>query len=164
VEKFLAQALYRAGACAGRLENWKTSQQHYEAMLAQFPKSEHVPEARYGLGWAQKKQGLLPAARASLELVTKETEAEAAAKARFMIGEIAFEEKKYDEAIEHFLTVAVGYPFAEWQGLARFEAARCFEQLKQKDKAIESLQIVVEKFPTHPKAKLAAEMIVNLKK
>lgn len=164
VERFLAQATYRAGACAGRLQNWKASQQHYEALLAQFPKSEHVPEARYGLGWALKQQGQLPAARAALEKVTKETEAEAAAKARFMIGEIAFEEKKYDEAIEHFFTVATGYPFAEWQGYGYFEVGRCFAELKQKDKAIESLKIVVDKYPTHSKAPLAAEIITNLKK
>ena len=164
VEKFHAQALYRVGACAGNLKNWPLSQKHYSELTTQFPKFEQLSDARYGLGWAIQNQGNLPLARTTYELVTKETETEAAAKARFMIGELSFGEKKYEEAIEHFLLVAVGYPFKEWQALARFETGRCFIELGKKKKAIESLQVVVDKHPQHAKAKLATALLTDLKK
>ena len=80
--------------------------------------------------------GYHPAKLAQYEQITRETETEAAAKARFMVGEIAFGQKKYEEAIEHYLEVAVGYPYKEWQALARYETGRCFAELGDKDKAI----------------------------
>ncbi|MDP6443348.1 MAG: tetratricopeptide repeat protein [Pirellulaceae bacterium] len=162
IEKFVAQSLYRAGACATNLKNWPESQRRYTQLLTQFPKFEQKSEARYGVGLAQQNQGQLPQARQTYEMVTTETESETAAKARFMIGELSFGEKKYEDAIEHFLLVAVGYPYKSWQALARFEAARCFIELGDKAKAKQSLEIVVAQHKDHPKAKDAAALIKQL--
>ena len=97
------------------------------------------------------------------ERVTKETNTESAAKARFMMGECAFAQKKYDIAWQHFLEAALGYPYPEWQALGHFEAARCFIELKMPDNAINSLREVVEKFPKHERAKDAAKLLADLK-
>ena len=163
-EKYLPRALYRSGACAAGLKQWPASEAHYQALVTQFPKFELVSEARYGLGWAMQNQEKLPQAKQVYEQVTKETETETAAKARFMIGECAFREKKLDEAVEHFLTAALGYPYQEWQALGHFEAGRVFIELKEKEKAIDSLETVIKKFPQHPKAKDAMALVANLKK
>jgi TolA-binding protein len=163
VERYDAQALYRAGSCAGKLNNWPESQKHFAALIAQFADFPQLSEARYGLGLALQNQQKLPEARQLYEQVTAETETETAAKARFMVGEIDFAEKKYEDAVENYLQVAVGYPYEEWQALARFEAGRCFIELGKKDQARSSLQAVVDQFPNHPKAKDAALLIQELK-
>jgi TolA-binding protein len=163
VEKYTAQSLYRAGGCTGAMKSWADSQKHYEALIAQFPKFEQLADARYGLALALQNQGKLAEARALYEQAAKE-EGEVAAKAHFMLGEIAFAEKKYADAVEQYLLVAAGYPYKEWQALARFEAGRCLAEMGNKEKAIESLRIVVDQFPGHPKAKDAARLIEEWKR
>ena len=162
VDKYHAQSLYRAGTCAANVKNWPESQRRYQDLINQFPDFEQAADARYGLGLALQNQNKLDEARVAYEKVTTETETETAAKARFMIGEILFGQQKYEDAIEQFLLVAVGYPYAEWQALARLETGRCFIELDQKQKAIASLQIVVDKFPDHPKAGDAQRLINDL--
>lgn len=163
-EKYLARALYRAGDCAAKLKQWPNSEEHYQQLVNQFPKFELVSEARYGLGWAQQNQGKLPQARQAYEQVTKDTETETAAKARFMIGECAFREKKYEEAVEHYLTAALGYAYEEWQVLGYLEAGRCFLELKDNAKARDMFETIVKKYPNHAKAKDAARLLTSTKK
>lgn len=163
-EKYLAQALYRAGDSAAHLSEWAESAAHYRSLLEKFPTFELRSEARYGLGWALQNEEKLDEARQIYEQVAKETETETAAKSRFMIGECDFREKRYEEAIESFLTVALGYPYDEWQGLGYFEAGRCFMELNNTAKAIDMLETVVRKYPKHAKAKDAAGLLDRLKK
>ncbi|HWB09843.1 MAG TPA: tetratricopeptide repeat protein [Pirellulales bacterium] len=163
-EKYLARALYRAGDCAARLTQWSASEGHYQTLVNQFPKFEQVNEARYGLGWAQQNQDKLPEARRTYEQVTKETDTETAAKSRFMIGECAFREKKYDEAVEHYLTAALGYPYEEWQVLGYLEAGRSLVELKNLAKARDMFETLIKKYPNHPKAADAAKLLASIKK
>ncbi|MCP3690806.1 MAG: tetratricopeptide repeat protein [Planctomycetaceae bacterium] len=164
VERYHAQALYRAGTCAANLKQWDPSRTHFASLLTTFPKFEQAHEARYGQAWAHQQLKQFPQARTLYELITRETETITAAKARFMVGELDFGDAKYESAIEHFLAVAVGYPFPEWKALGHFEAARCFIQLKQNAKAIASLEIITKDHAQHPKAKDAAKLLAELKK
>lgn len=159
-----AQALYRAGACAAELGNWKESETRYAQLITQFAKFPQINEARYGLAFAAQQQQQIDSALKIYEEITKQTETETAAKARFMIGEIRFGQMKYEEAIEHFLLVSVGYPYAEWQALARFEAGRCFVELKDVDRAVKSLREMIDKHPEHPRTKDAEKMLNDLTK
>jgi TolA-binding protein len=162
VEQYHAQSLYRAGKCAGNIEKWSDSQKYFADLIGQFSTFEQLNEARYGMALALQKQNKLSDARSQFEQVTKDTSTEVAAKARFMIGEIDFGEGKYEQAIENFLAVAVGYPYKEWQALARFETGRCFMELKQNDKAIAAFQAFLKSFPDHPRAKDATRLIADL--
>lgn len=164
VKKYLPRALYRCGACQAGLKQWPASQKSYTLLLEQFSDFDQVPEARYGLAWALQNQDKLDEARSLYEQVTKAVNTETAAKSRFMIGEISFAQKKHKEALEHFLEVAVGYPYPEWQALGYFEAGRCFKELKETKKAIETLETLTKKYPNHPRAKDAASLIEELKK
>ena len=164
VEGYHEQSLYRAGTCAKNLKQWEPSRQHFANLLSQFPKFEQIHEARYGLAWAHQQLKQLPQARTLYEQITRETETVTAAKARFMIGELDFGEAKYEAAIEQFLSVAVGYPYKEWRAMGHFEAARCFMQLKENEKAMASLQIIIKDHADHPKAKDAAKLLAELKK
>ena len=163
-ENYHARALYRSGTAAGNLKQWPASQQHFDALAKQFQKFDQINEARYGLGLALQNQKQLDKAKAVYLEVTKATNTETAAKSRFMMGECAFAQKKYEEAYEHFLEAALGYPYKEWQALGYFEAGRCFIELKQPEKARETLQTMVDKFPKHARTKDASALLANLKK
>jgi len=159
---FPARALHRAGPCAGRLGDWPASASHEEELLAAFPQFDRRADARYGLGLALQNQNRLPEAIAAYEQVVKETNTETAAKAQFMIGECLFAQKKHEQAAAEFLKAAYGYPYEEWVGNAHFEAARCFEILKQFDPARRSYRALAEKLPDHPKAGPARERLKDL--
>jgi TolA-binding protein len=135
---------------------------HFGALLAAFPQFDQAPEARYGLGLALQNQGQYPQAVAEYRRVTDETGTETAARAQFMIGECYFLQKDHAEAVRQFLKGAYGYPYEEWVGNCHFEAARCFEILKQIDQARQSYRVLVAKYPTHEKAKLAADRLKEL--
>lgn len=162
-DKYFARALYRAGDCAAHLKQWAASEEYYQALVNQFPKFDLVNEARYGLGWARQNQEKLSQAKETYEQVTKDTDTETAAKARFMIGECAFREKKYEEAVEHFLTAALGYPYEEWQALGYLEAGRSLIELKDTAKAKDMFETLIKKYPNHPKAKDAAKLLASIK-
>lgn len=164
VEKYHAQALYRAGDCAGYLKDWGNSQKHFDALIKQFPKFEQLNDARYGLAYALHNQNQLDEAEKLFVQVTADSETETAAKARFMIGEIAFARKKYEDAVEHFLAVAVGYPYKQWQAMARFETGRCFMELGQKEKAINTFETMLQKHPDHERAPDATKFLAELRK
>jgi TolA-binding protein len=163
LEKYQAQALYRAGACAAEQKKWPESQKFYETLVRDFPRFEQLGEARYGLAVAVQGQGRLGEARAIHEQLAKSAEAQTAVKARFMLGEIAFAERKFEEAVEHYLAVTTGYPFKQWQGLAQFEIGRCFLSLGKRQQAIDAFRGVVEKYPDHARAQDAQKMLAELK-
>ncbi len=164
VDRYRAQSLYRAGTSAAKLNNWKESETRYTQLLDKFKSFEQNSDARYGLGVALQKQNQLDRALQEFEQVTKETETETAAKARFMIGEICFGQKKHEDAIEHFLLVAVGYPYEEWQALARFESARCFNELGDVKGAIRACRELLDKHPDHAKVQDAQKLLDELTK
>ncbi len=162
-ERFHAKALYRSGTCATQLKQWPQAQQHFAALIQAFPKFEQLHEARFGLGFAQQSQNQFDVAKATYLQVTKETRTETAAKARFMMGQCALAAKNNAEATEHFLEAAFGYPYEEWQCQAHFEAAKCFIELKDTEKARESLETVTKRFPNHVRAKDATTLLAGLK-
>ncbi len=162
-ERFHAKALYRNGVCTTQLKQWPQAQQHFTVLMQAFPKFEQLAEARFGLGVAQQSQNQLDAAKATFLQVTKESRTETAAKARFMMGQCALATKNNAEAAEHFLEAAFGYPYEEWQCQAHFEAAKCFIELKDVEKARESLETVAKRFPNHARAKDATTLLAGLK-
>lgn len=164
VEKYHARALYRAGTCAAKLKTWPASQAHFEALLKEFPTFEQAADARYGLAFALQNQNQPALAEKAYEQVTRETESETAAKARFMMGEIDFARKQYGDAIEDFLAVTVGYPYEYWQGMAQFEMARCLLETGDKQRAAATLKQLVEKQPAHERAADARRLLTDLEK
>ena len=162
-ERFHAKALYRSGTCTTQLKQWPQAQQHFTVLIQAFPQFEQLHEARFGLGFAQQNQNQFDPAKATYLQVTKETRTETAAKARFMMGQCALAAKNNAEATEHFLEAAFGYPYEEWQCQSHFEAAKCFIELKDIEKARESLETVTKRFPNHVRAKEATTLLAGLK-
>ena len=159
--QYRAEALYRAGTCAAELKRWQESEQHFRRLLDQHKEFPQLDEAMYGLGYALQQQEKIDQALDSYQKLTQQSETETAAKARFMIGEIAFGQERYSDAIEHFLLVTVGYPYESWQALARYETARCFSELGDKQRAIETLKEMIQKHPKHARIADAKRMLAE---
>ncbi|HJN09622.1 MAG TPA: tetratricopeptide repeat protein [Pirellulaceae bacterium] len=164
-KEFRARSLYRSGMCAANLKQWGPSQQHYAALIAQFPKFEVIGEARYGLGISLQNQNKLDEAKAIFKQVTEtEPDTETAAKSWFMMGQCWFSQKKYAEAIDCFSEVAFGFKHEQWQPLSYFEAGRCYIQLKDPDAARKMLVTVIQDFPKHPRVNDAKTILAELEK
>ncbi|MDA1231439.1 MAG: tetratricopeptide repeat protein, partial [Planctomycetota bacterium] len=159
---YAALALYRSGECTAAMEQWAESLQFHQKALDGFPGFELKAEARYGVGWALQQQNQLAEAIPFYEKVTEETDTETAAKARFMIGECYFAQKNHKEAATHFLKAAFAYGHKEWSAMAWFEAARCFEVLKDVAQAKNCYQQMIEKFPEHSKIANARKRLSEL--
>lgn len=164
VKPYHALALFRCGACEAQRKAWSESAKHFAALVSAFPDFPQRSEARYGLGLALYEQNKHDEARATFEAVIAETDQEPAAKARFMLGEIAFGQKKFTDAIEHFLLCSEGYAYPHWQGMARLETARAFIELGDKPQAIKTLEQLLDKQPDHAKSAEARQLLAELKK
>lgn len=161
---YVALAKFRAGECAAAAEDWSSSRRWHERVLKDHADFEMRPEALYGLGWALQNETKYDLAIQKYETVTEETDTETAAKARLMIGECCFAQKKHKEATKHFLKAALFYNHKEWSALAYFEAARCFEVMQDVDQAATCYQKLIAQFPQHGKVKDAQRRLAELKK
>jgi tetratricopeptide (TPR) repeat protein len=138
-----------------------------------------VAEARYELGWARQNAGQEEEALEDYEAAADSSRGEVGARARFMLGELLFGRKEFDQAIRQFQRVMYGYggdnapePVKNWQAKSGFEAARCAEvQIRQasggaRAKLIEDAKkaygFVIEKVPQGELATKAAERLQAL--
>lgn len=162
-EDYRVLSLLHAGQAAGKLAQWDRSAELLSRIPAQFPQSSFVPEALYEQGWAEQNRGHTEKAAGLYAQVIGKTNAEVAARAQFMIGEIQFENKDHAAAISSFFKVAYGYSYPKWQAMAAYEAGRCFEVLKKTEQAVKQYQELIDKFPESDKAPLAKQRIQQLK-
>lgn len=161
---FQALALLHAGQAAGQLKSWEKSLSLLSKSVADYPASPYVAEALYEQGWARQNLDQTSEALALYEQVIAKTDAEAAARAQFMIGELQFAAKDHAEAVKSFFKVLYGYSYPKWQADAAYEAARCFEVLAKKTQAIKIYQELLDKFPGSDKVPLAKERLAELNK
>jgi TolA-binding protein len=175
-------ALLHGGQSASQLKMWKESL----ALLAQipehFPETPYLAESLYESGWA--KQNLAQPTEA-MQDYTKAAEivrTDVGARARFMLGELHFEQKNYAEAIKEFQRGMYGYggdaappETKNWQGKSGYEAGRCAEVqiAAAKDAAAKAKLVsdakkfygyVVEKHPQHELAAEAKKRLAVLAK
>ena len=160
---YVARAMFRSGECAANLEDWNASRTWHQKVLDAYPDFDMRPEARYGLAWALQNEGNFDNAIRQYELVTEETDTATAAKARFMIGECCFAQKKHEEATKHFLKTAFLYGHPEWSAMAYFEAGRCFEVMRNTEQARACYEKLVSQYPQHKKTKDAERRLAELK-
>lgn len=152
---FAALAMLHAAQAQAQLKQWQASLATLAQATRQFSDSEHLPEMLCEEAWAKQNLRQTDEALKLYEEVTAKSEAEVAARARFLIGEIYFEKKNHTEAIRNFFKAAYGYGYPRWQANAHYEAGRCFEELGKTDLAVKSYQEVTEHFPDSNKAALA---------
>jgi TolA-binding protein len=169
---FLALGLLHAGQSAAQLKKWDESLRHLHELTATHPQSPHVPEALYEQGWAWHNQRKFDEAIELYEAAAEKAPTrEVGARARFMVGEVLFEQGNHKEAVRNYFKVAYGFSdtgapesIRTWQANALFESARCFEVLKNMDQAKKLYAELLEKYPKSDKADLARRRLAELQK
>ena len=162
-KEFLVLALLHSAQAAAQVKQWDKALQLAKQCAAEHPNSPYTPQALYEQGWALQNMGQFDEAVKIYEAVVAQGgNQEIAARAQFMIGEIQFNQKNHKEAIRSFYRVMAGYAYPKWQADAMYEAARCFEVLGIKEKALSQYKELLEKHPQSDKAPLAKERIQAL--
>ena len=138
-------------------------------MLKEFPNSPHRLEAVYEEGSAEQNLGHQAEALKLYQSVADNTESVVAARARFMMGEVLFDQGNHKEAIRNYYKVIYSYgdtqspaPYHVWQANATFEAARCWEVLKSVDKAKKLYNELLTRYPDSDKAAAAKQRLAAI--
>ncbi|MEX2138451.1 MAG: tetratricopeptide repeat protein [Pirellulales bacterium] len=171
-EEFVTLGFLHAGQSAAQLKKWDESLRHLQELTAKRPQSPHVPEALYEQGWAKQNQRKFAEALKLYEAAAEKAPArEVGARARFMAGEVHFEQGNHKDAVRNFFQVAYGFSetgapeaIRAWQASALYESGRCFEVLKNVDQAKKLYAELLEKYPSSDKADLAKRRLAELEK
>ncbi|MFM7107767.1 MAG: tetratricopeptide repeat protein, partial [Planctomycetaceae bacterium] len=144
----------RAAEAAARRDEWERSLEIAERFLKDAADSPQAPQVRYAAAWARQNLGKLDEALVGYRAVADGGRTEVAARARLMEGEVLFEQGNHKEAIKAFFKTAYGFgetsaprPYHAWQAQATYEAARCFEVLRQPDQARKLYAELVDRYP-----------------
>jgi len=127
-------ALLHGGQAASKLEQWDEA----IALLSEIPEnhadSQALPDAFFEMAWAKQNSGREDEAMKDYAQAATEPNRAIGARARYMLGELYFKRKQYNEAIRQYKLVIYGYggddsteDAKEWQAKAGYEAARCSE-------------------------------------
>jgi TolA-binding protein len=155
------------GQSAGQLERWDEALRWYNDLRSRYPASSYLAQAFYETGYVHQQMGNDAEAMKFYAETANTFRDEAAARARFMLGELYFKQSKPAEAITEFKRVMYGYGAEKapaaikgWQAKSGFEAGRCAElliQANQGDKRQEAIgvakryyQYVIEQHPQDP--------------
>lgn len=170
-----------AGQSASQQKLWGESRKWYDRLVQNVPNSPLIGEAYYELGWAAYNQQNMSEATRYFDQAAEASRGLAGARARFMLGEIYFQDKKYDEATGQFKRVVYGFGGEDslesvkpWQAKCAYEVGRCSEvqirgaegakRQELLDDAKKFYGIVVQRYPQSPEAKLAQGRLEALAK
>lgn len=135
-------------------------EQRWEAALAAIERLEpsltdpvRRAEATYAKGRALQGQARFDDARAAYQAVVANPNAgELAARAQLMLGETYFHQKQYEVALREYLKVEVLYDAPVWQALALYAVAQTYERLNQLDRARQTYDELLKRFPQSDRA------------
>ena len=161
-EDIEAPGLLRLGQCQAALTQWAASEETFKRYLRSFAGSALEYQARFGLAWAVENQGRQREAIAMYQQVVDSHQGPTAARSQFQIGECLFAMGEHDAAVRELLRVDILYDYPEWSAAALYEAGRCFESLKNPDKAREHYEQARERLPESEWANLAAQRLKAL--
>ncbi len=119
------------------------------------------------LGRSYKSQAMWAEARTAFERVIADSHGrltETAAKCHFLLAETYFFEKDYKHALDEFLKVEIRYKYPDFQGLALFQAAACYEKTDEWKDAVKTYEDLLRDFPNHEKAAEARERLEAARK
>ena len=173
--------LLHAGQSASQQKLWNEAKKWYTQLVETLPQSPLLGEAYYELGWASYNERQTPQAIESFQLAADTSRGLAGARARFMLGEIYFEQKNYEDAIRQFKLVVYGFGGEQslasvkpWQAKCAYEIGRCSEvQIREAppaergthlEEARKVYSLVVERYAQSPEAKLAQTRLEALAK
>ncbi|MBX7490064.1 tetratricopeptide repeat protein [Helicobacter turcicus] len=81
------------------------------------------------------------------------------ARGNYLLGEISFEQKRYEDAIYYYKTSATRYDKAEYMPRLMLHSAKSFSALKEEDNAKRFLETLIALYPKSNEAKEAKKLI-----
>jgi TolA-binding protein len=138
-----------------------------EAMQQWNPESPLLYQVWEVQGRACKNQALFPQAR---EWFAKAIESpqgrktETAARAQLLTADTWVLEKNYENALDEYLKVDIGYDFPYWQSAALYHEGTCQESLGQPTAARKTYTRLLTQFPESEFAPKAKERLAALPK
>lgn len=154
-----------AAQSANKVKDYEAALEYAKIVIDNHADSPYAADAWYETGVARKGLGNKDKAVEAWTTAMKNSLGKTGARARCMIGEELFADKKYDDAITQFKLVIYGYGGTEsaddikpWQAFAAYEAARCnYVQISETrdearrkiliDNARELFQMIVDDYP-----------------
>ncbi len=91
------------------------------------------------------------------EFLAKYPRSEVADDAIYWLGNLAYGEKKYQEALGHFQALLESYPAAEFAPAALFKSRTCLLELNRQEEAWDMGGKLLAQFPNSPEAALLKE-------
>jgi TolA-binding protein len=126
--------LLHGGQSASQLKQYGDALKLFAAIPEKFPDTPYLPEAMYESGWAKQNLNKIADAQQDYAFAAEKSRAEVGCRARFMLGELLFEQKNYAEAIKEFQRAMYTYggenaaaETKNWQAKSGYEAGRCAE-------------------------------------
>lgn len=173
--------LLHGGQSAAQLKKWNEALQWYNELRQRFPATAYLSQAFYETGFSYQQMGNSAEALKFYGQVAQKYRTPIGARSRFMMGEIHFADRSYDQAISEFQRVMYGYgaekapdSIKNWQSKSGYEAGRCSEVLinqartpaaksKAKEFAIKFYRFVIEGHPNSDMVSKAQERLNALK-
>nr|UXE44371.1 cell division coordinator CpoB [uncultured bacterium] len=152
----LAQALL----VAKKYDEAEKAADEFLAMGAQ--PAGRIAEAHFVRGRSLMVRAKFEAARMAFEKAAVEEGTELAAKARFMIGETFFHQKRYESAVKEYLKLAVLGGDDQWRAASVLQVGKCHENLGDFAAAADDYRRVVDQFPSAAAAKEARERLQHI--
>lgn len=126
--------LLHSGQAALQLKRASEAISYLSQIPMHYAESPYLAEAHFELGRAAEMAKKPDEAAKHYEIAAEKSRGEVGARARFMLGELQFSRKAYDDAVKHFQRVMFGFggdnasdAVKAWQAQAGYEAARCCE-------------------------------------
>ncbi len=163
-EAVARSAVYGKGVCQLEQGEAAAALATFKAFLAKYPEGELVHEANWGAGQALLQlDAYADAETFFLAAKSGEYAGEAAAKARYGLGMIAFRREAWERAREEFRKVDVFHSqWAEVAAMALLRASRASIELGQPDKAKADLERIIRRYGYTPAAAEAKALLAQL--
>ncbi|MCP4293154.1 MAG: tetratricopeptide repeat protein [bacterium] len=132
----------------------------YKVPTKEAAKSVLVEEGQaiYDMAVLDRDQGNVTLARQGFtEFLKQYPTSEISDDALYWLGDLAYGEKEYEEALGYFQKLLEQYPRAEFAPAAMFKSRTCFLELNRQDDAWEMGGQLLGQFPDSPEAALLIE-------
>ena len=137
----------------------------YRQTADQYPTEVDGVQARYKLAQLYRKSGSMDSARYHYQILSQlKDQPSVVANVLYDLGTTYFRERNYNSAAESFVRVREEYAGVEdWYTLSMLALGECFEQLQQKQDAIDAYQTVADLRPDDDYGKTAVARVKRLK-
>lgn len=134
--QLVADALFNAGICRGKMGDWDGAVAAYERLVAEFPEHEEGQKWTLRLGFAYLQAGRSSLALRTFLQIDARGDAELGAEVQFWLGECYFHMGEFEKAAQEYLRVGYLYPHqAQWATTAEYNAGVSYEKLGRIEEA-----------------------------